>query len=185
MTAPLGGSAGIMQIGQGFIGGFTSILQSKQVEANAKVMAKDMKNRKQAMLAARLANSQREANITSHKLADIESAYSVSGIEMGGDIANYVAEVAAVEEMNTQQLNQNAYYTAAVMDVQRENMQMQAKQKSRALKIGAIAGMFGASFEAAEIYSENASYWDNYGPGTNSEFGAGVKQDAFRGGFLE
>lgn len=185
MTAPIGGPASILQIGQGFIGGFTNMLQSKQIEANAKIMARDMKNRKDAMLAARLANSKREANITSHKLADIESAYSVSGIEMGGDIANYVAEVAAVEEMNTQQLNQNAFYTAAVMDVQRENMQNQAKQKSRALKIGAIAGMFGATFEAAEIYSENASYWENYGPGTNSDFGAGVQQDAYRGGFLE
>ena len=133
-----------LKAAQGIVGGLSKWGQAEQIETNAGVMAQDMANRRQAMLSARLANSKREATITSNYLADMESSYSISGIEMSGDIANYVAQHAAMAELNTQQLNQDAYYAAAVMDVQKENMQMAAKQKSKALKIGAIAGLFGA-----------------------------------------
>lgn len=164
----LGAIAGGMQLAQGIVNGISSWQQSKQVRANAQVMQGDMINRKNAMLAARLANSKREAQITSAKLANIESMYSVSGIEMKGDIVNYIAEVAAAEELNSQQLTQDAFYTATVMDVQRENMRTAAKQQEKALKISAFTSLFGATAQAGLTYSESASYWEKNGPGVDT-----------------
>lgn len=173
---------GIMQAGFNVVGG---LAQADQLKMNAKAQSSDIKNRMIAMKQAGQANASRANKIGTARLAQLESGYTVSGVEMSGDIATYLSEVRATQEMDAQQRGQDLFYQLSVMEVQRQNMEIAAEQASKAAILSAISGGAAAGVGALETYSENAAYWSKFGPAANSsEFGADVEQDAFRGGLL-
>lgn len=178
----LGPIAGPLQIFGGMMNAVSILQQREQLEVNAEAAAKNFGVRQRNLLAARTANARREARITSMKLADIESSYSVSGIEMSGDVANYISQVAAVEEQNSQQLTQDAFYASAVMETQKNNLLTQADNQKDAMLFSAVSSIFGGAMAGAETMSEddfyksaikeeNDYYWSTFGPVPGSGLG--------------
>jgi len=173
---------GLMQAGFSVVGG---LQESKQIKVNAKIQSQDIMNRMIAMRQAGTANALRESKIGTSRLANLESGYATSGVEMTGDIAAYLSEVAATQEANAQQRNQDLFYQLSVMEVQRQNMNIAAKSASKSAMLSAISGGVAGGAAAYDTYSENAAYWKRFGPAADdSDFGADVQQDAFRGGLI-
>ena len=156
-------SAG-MSFGSGLQNALGMYNQSKQQEYNAKVMARDLKTKRRNMIAARRENAKRETQAQSQRTAQLTNMYAASGIEVNGDVSKYIARVAAVDELNKQQLTQDAYYNAAVIDTQIYNLRKGAAMAGQALELNALTTAMSAPINAAVIYNENSNYWDKYGP---------------------
>jgi len=156
---------------QGIKGGINLVQgfqQAKQIKMNAKAQSQDIKNRMLSLRQSGEANALRQSKIGTSQLANLESGYSVSGVEMSGDVSNYISEVAATQELNAQQRSQDLYYQLSVMEVQRSNMRIAAKSAEKSAILSAISGGAAGGAAAFETYSENADYWDKYGPAANN-----------------
>jgi len=159
----------LMKIGQAGFQFYGGMNQAKQIKMNASVQSQDITNRMVAMRQAGVANAKRESRINDQRIAQLESGYSRSGVEMSGDIAAYISEVAATQEANAQQRGQDMFYQLSVQEVQRQNMLIAAESAEKAAKLSAISGGMSGGMDAYETYSENANFWDKYGPAANSQ----------------
>lgn len=162
------GPLAAMQLIQGVVDANTLYNQSKQIRYNARVAEANIFNNINTMIVNRKANARREVNIGTRRLAQIENSFAKSGIEMRGDVVNYMAEIAGVQELDIQQRNQDMFYQTEVMKVQSENMRMAAKQQEKALKMSAITSLIGAGAKAGVTQSESVSFWQKYGVSTGS-----------------
>ena len=154
---------------QGLTSATTAFQSARQLSYNADVISSDIDARIEQETMARRANALRESQAGSRRLAQIESGYSVSGVEMSGDVANYVSKVAAVQERDIQQRNQDLYYKVQVMRVQQENMEMAAKLREKSVLIQAASSLIGGGINALTQKKEIDNYWENYGPVTTKK----------------
>jgi len=154
---------------QGLTSATTAFQSARQLSYNADVISSDIDARIEQETMARRANALRESQAGSRRLAQIESGYSVSGVEMSGDVANYVSKVAAVQERDIQQRNQDLYYKVQVMRVQQENMEMAAKMREKSFLIQAASSLIGGGINALTQKKEIENYWENYGPVTTKK----------------
>ena len=149
---------------QGLTNAGTLYSSAQQTSYNARTMANDIDARIQQETQARQANARRESNAGTRRLAQIESGYSRSGVEMSGDVANYVAKVAAVQEAEIQQRNQDLRYKVEVMEIQKDNMLMAAKMRERSLLISSFTSLIGGGVEAMTQGRKITNYWEKFGP---------------------
>jgi hypothetical protein len=162
-----------LTMAQGLMGAKTSFQQADQIEYNAKAISRDIDTNIQNSLQARQHQARREHIAGTRYLAQLENSYARSGVEFGGDVANYVAEVAAVQEQTQQQRNQDLQYRISVMRVQQENQKMQAKYEKRAAQIqgvlslatGGVAG-YSQALDIKNYWREEGPKYKKYGPKT-------------------
>lgn len=158
----------VLYIAQAAMSFKTGLAEKKQIGLNAAVAAQNYRTRVDNMLAVGQANALRESKIGTQQIAELESGYARSGVEMTGDVAAYLSEVKAVQERDAQQRYQDMFYNISVLGVQNENMQIAAENAQDTAMMAAISGAVAGGTGAYESYSENANYWDRFGAAANS-----------------
>lgn len=140
--------AAIGAVTQGLNGMFTNMNMAKQTKYNAQANSKSIDIQIYNQTQARQVNARTEFERDRRHLAQIENNFARSGVEMSGDIVNYLSGIRAVQEVDMQQLNQDNQYQISVLRVEQENLERQARMESKGYKLAAITSLLGGGMQA-------------------------------------